>query len=100
MAHKRVKLSQRWKYVLGQKLAEFASNKGSREICCACSAATMDEEGNVWLATEWSGGHVDPLCAKLYSYGRCPNWSTYVMQLSKKRTAIVQKSFPTTFPTS
>ncbi len=59
------------------------------------SAATLDEEGNVWLATEWGGGRVAPLCEQLNPKGRCPNWSTYVMAIPQQRTAIIQKTFPT-----
>jgi hypothetical protein len=45
------------------------------------SAATLDESGHAWLASEWSGGVPSPLCADAYGPTKCPNWSTFVTRI-------------------
>eukprot|EP00884_Botryococcus_braunii_P017857 jgi/Botrbrau1/4755/Bobra.0137s0027.1 len=58
------------------------------------STATMDEHGNVWLATEWSGGAQSEFCAESLGKDKCPNWGTYIMCVPKADRAISRKNWP------
>jgi len=45
------------------------------------SAATLDERGRAWLASQWSGSVPSPVCVEKFAPVKCPNWGTYVTRV-------------------
>ena len=45
------------------------------------SAATLDEAGHAWLASQWSGSVPSPVCVAKFAPIKCPNWGTYVTRV-------------------
>jgi len=43
--------------------------------------ATLDEQGNVWLAGMWSGGVPSASCLAKFSAAKCPSWGTLVNKI-------------------
>ena len=48
------------------------------------AGATLDEQGNVWLAGMWSGGVPSASCLAKFSAARCPSWGTLVHKIRGK----------------
>jgi len=52
------------------------------------AGATLDEQGNVWLAGMWSGGVPSASCVAKFTAAKCPSWGTLVSRIRGKTSAV------------